>query len=134
MPVDHYPLLVPASALEPTIKFLVESLGHLGFHEFSRPIAGVVGLGETTPYFWISAISGLEDAALLPYLGKAHIAFAAENAQQVRDFHAAALKAGGTDNGAPGLREYYGPGYYGAFIKDPLLGVNWEVVSRNGEA
>ncbi len=37
----------------------------------------------------------------------------------VRRFHAAALSAGGTDNGGPGLREQYHPGYYGAFVCDP---------------
>ena len=48
-----------------------------------------------------------------------HIAFRAENRQQVRDFYDAALAAGGKDNGAPGLREEYHPTYYGAFIIDP---------------
>jgi catechol 2,3-dioxygenase-like lactoylglutathione lyase family enzyme len=51
--------------------------------------------------------------------GPLHIAFAAENREQVRSFHAAALAAGGKDNGAPGLREQYHPNYYGAFIIGP---------------
>jgi len=38
-----------------------------------------------------------------------HLAFAAENRQQVRDFHRAALEAGGKDNGAPGIRAYCHP-------------------------
>jgi len=48
-----------------------------------------------------------------------HIAFAADNREQVRRFHAAALAAGGKDNGGPGLREHYHPTYYGAFIIGP---------------
>jgi len=62
-----------------------------------------------------------------------HIAFRAENRQQVRDFYDAALAAGGRDNGAPGLREEYHPTYYGAFIIDPD-GHNIEAVCHAPEA
>ena len=48
-----------------------------------------------------------------------HIAFAAESREEVDAFHAAALAAGGRDNGAPGVRTEYSPGYYGAFVIDP---------------
>ena len=48
-----------------------------------------------------------------------HFCFAAPNAAAVDAFHAAALRAGGHDNGAPGLRPIYGPDYYAAFIIDP---------------
>jgi catechol 2,3-dioxygenase-like lactoylglutathione lyase family enzyme len=47
-----------------------------------------------------------------------HIAFAASSPEQVDAFHAAALAAGGSDNGAPGLRPYGGE-YYAAFVLDP---------------
>ena len=47
------------------------------------------------------------------------MAFGAREAEQVDAFHTAALAAGGTDNGAPGLRPIYHPGYYGAFVLDP---------------
>ena len=47
------------------------------------------------------------------------LCFAAENAAAVDAFHAAALRSGGQDNGAPGLRPIYGPDYYAAFIIDP---------------
>ena len=47
-----------------------------------------------------------------------HLAFQARDPAMVRAFHAAALAAGGTDNGAPGERDYH-PGYYGAFVLDP---------------
>jgi catechol 2,3-dioxygenase-like lactoylglutathione lyase family enzyme len=48
-----------------------------------------------------------------------HLAFSAVSRQAVDQFHAAALAHGGRDNGAPGLREHYGPNYYAAFVIDP---------------
>jgi catechol 2,3-dioxygenase-like lactoylglutathione lyase family enzyme len=48
-----------------------------------------------------------------------HVAFAADRREQVDAFHAAALAAGGQDNGAPGLRPEYSSEYYGAFVLDP---------------
>jgi len=48
-----------------------------------------------------------------------HVAFKADTRAQVDAFHAAALEAGGRDNGAPGLRPHYGPNYYAAFVHDP---------------
>ena len=48
-----------------------------------------------------------------------HLAFTAENHGQVQAFYAAALAAGGKDNGAPGLRPHYHPNYYGAFVIGP---------------
>jgi catechol 2,3-dioxygenase-like lactoylglutathione lyase family enzyme len=47
-----------------------------------------------------------------------HVAFEAKNSRQVDAFHAAALAAGGKDNGKPGYRDYW-PGYYAAFAYDP---------------
>jgi catechol 2,3-dioxygenase-like lactoylglutathione lyase family enzyme len=63
---------------------------------------------------------------------KQHTAFAARNRAEVDAFHAAALKAGGIDNGPPGLRNPtvgYPPGYYAAFVLDPD-GNNMEAVFR----
>lgn len=51
--------------------------------------------------------------------GAAHVAFAAGDRAAVDAFYEAALGAGGTDNGPPGVREHYHPGYYGAFVLDP---------------
>ena len=48
-----------------------------------------------------------------------HLAFRAASRRHVDEFHTAALAAGGTDNGAPGLRPHYHAGYYGAFVIDP---------------
>jgi catechol 2,3-dioxygenase-like lactoylglutathione lyase family enzyme len=52
-------------------------------------------------------------------VGRSHIAFEAQNQEQVDDFHAAGLEAGGRDNGAPGLRREYSSSYYAAYILDP---------------
>ena len=48
-----------------------------------------------------------------------HLAFAADRREQVDAFYAAALEAGGRDNGSPGLRPEYSESYYGAFVLDP---------------
>ncbi len=74
------------------------------------------------------AAAGLQQVKLWlvrPYLGYpatwgngTMVAFAASSRQQVRDFHAAALAAGGTDDGAPGLRPYH-PTFYSAYVRDP---------------
>ena len=60
-----------------------------------------------------------------------HVAFAAERRDQVDAFHAAALTAGGVDNGEPGPRPRYSAGYYGAFVLDPD-GHNIEAVYHGG--
>lgn len=70
-----------------------------------------LGFGSDRPFFWIGeggpAISGL------------HVAFAARDRATVDAFHRAAIAAGGTDNGKPGLRPHYHKDYYGAFVLDP---------------
>jgi catechol 2,3-dioxygenase-like lactoylglutathione lyase family enzyme len=76
------------------------------------------------PEFWIGA-HGIPP-------GPIHLAFRAENREQVRAFHRAALAAGGRDNGAPGLRPKYHPNYYGAFVYDPD-GHNVEAVCHQPE-
>ncbi|MES0863719.1 VOC family protein [Ruegeria sp. SCPT10] len=47
------------------------------------------------------------------------IAFEARNQQQVRDLHSAAVEAGGSDEGAPGFREYYEPNFFVGYLLDP---------------
>lgn len=78
---------------------------------------------EGRPYFWIG------DAGSAG--GKVHVAFAAQNRAAVDAFYAAAIAAGGKDNGPPGLREHYHPNYYGAFVLDPD-GHNVEAVCHHG--
>jgi predicted lactoylglutathione lyase len=62
-----------------------------------------------------------------------HLAFVAENRQQVDAFYRAALQAGGKDNGPPGLRPRYHEHYYAAFVIGPD-GHNIEVVCHEREA
>jgi len=69
------------------------------------------GYGTDRPTFWLR-----EGAPPNPPV---HVAFAAANRPAVDAFYRAAIKAGGTDNGAPGLRPQYHPDYYGAFVRDP---------------
>ena len=69
------------------------------------------GYGDNRPWFWLAE----QDATK----GKLHIALRAKSRADVDAFHAAALAAGGQDNGAPGLRPHYHPNYYGAFVLDP---------------
>jgi catechol 2,3-dioxygenase-like lactoylglutathione lyase family enzyme len=72
----------------------------------------VIGYGiAPKPDFWIH-----EGTPQKPHV---HIAFRAENKQQVDEFYKAALANGGTDNGAPGPRPHYHKDYYGAFVLDP---------------
>jgi catechol 2,3-dioxygenase-like lactoylglutathione lyase family enzyme len=65
-----------------------------------------------------------------PRTENVHLAFGTDRDDDVRSFHAAALAAGYEDNGAPGERLAYHPGYYGAFVLDPD-GNNVEVVNHN---
>lgn len=64
-------------------------------------------------------VSTAEAHADFHLTGRAHIAFQALDQAMVQRFHQAVLKAGGRDNGAPGFREKYHPGYYAAFTLDP---------------
>jgi len=60
----------------------------------------------------------LEPGLRTPIAG-AHLCFRAPNRPAVRAFHTAALAAGGSDDGPPGLRPQYHADYYGAFVRDP---------------
>jgi catechol 2,3-dioxygenase-like lactoylglutathione lyase family enzyme len=81
----------------------------------------VMGLGaDGKPFLWVSG------GGKVPHQ---HIALRAETREQVDAFHAAAVAAGGTDNGAPGLRPHYHANYYAAFVLDPE-GHNIEAVSH----
>jgi len=87
---------------------------------------------EPIPYLWIGTLRPsywVEGSR--PGINQAHIAFIAGSREMVDAFHAAALAAGGRDNGAPGPREGV-PHYYGAFVLDPD-GNNIEACVR-GEA
>jgi catechol 2,3-dioxygenase-like lactoylglutathione lyase family enzyme len=123
--IDH--LTVGVSDLARSRAFYVQALLPLGFSQIG---SGREGDGEIE--------FGLEEAADFAVStaystgAPVHVAFAADRREQVDAFHAAAIAAGGRDNGSPGLRPEYSDGYYGAFVLDPD-GHNIEAVCH-GEA
>ena len=127
--LDH--VGVEVSDYERSKAFYEAALAPLGVKLLMEIQSAAAGFGGDTehgpkPYFWISArgrtvVSG------------AHIAFGASDRETVDAFYAAALAAGATDNGAPGPRPIYHPGYYGAFVLDPD-GNNVETVCHRAES
>lgn len=93
--------------------FYTAALAPLGYELIMEiDVPGYVGLGfgiGKKPDFWVG--SGAPN-------GPVHVAIAAKDRAAVDAFHAAALAAGATDHGAPGLRAHYHPTYYGAFVLD----------------
>lgn len=87
------------------------------FQVLNIPISGT---GDD--YFWADELfisTADSQAAQGQLTGRHHLAFQAENRAMVDAFYKAALANGGKDNGAPGMRDHYHPGYYGAFVLDP---------------
>ncbi|CAH2409535.1 VOC family protein [Mesorhizobium escarrei] len=74
--------------------------------------AKVGGYGRDRPVFWLH--QGKDKPK-----DRQHVAFTARSRAEVDAFHAAAIAAGGKDNGGPGLRPHYHASYYGAFVFDP---------------
>ena len=121
MPIDHTAVNVTdlerskafySDALKPLGYSLIFEVGNfLGFSDGQMPSFGVVQREPT---------------------GGGHVAFSAGDRATVDAFHGAAVAAGGTDNGAPGLREHYHPTYYAAYVRD-LDGNNIEVVCHTPE-
>jgi catechol 2,3-dioxygenase-like lactoylglutathione lyase family enzyme len=103
--------------LERSKQFYEAALHPLGYRciRAARSIAGW-GFGHDEIGFWL-----IEAERPVPPDEKSalHFCFAAPDKASVDAFHAAALDAGGKDNGAPGPREKYGPDYYAAFVIDP---------------
>ncbi len=90
----------------------LKPLGYTCLHEFDSSL----GYGAKEAALWVSAAK----RPVPPYANSGlHFCFSAPSRQSVADFHDAALKAGGRDNGKPGLRADYGPNYYAAFVIDP---------------
>ena len=111
--------------------FFSAALGAIGYQklqEFGPEITGsvsVAGFGEAPKAdFWI--------AGGTPNKPALHVAFRVPARALVRAFHAAALTAGGTDNGPPGIRAHYHPNYYAAFVRCPD-GHNIEAVCHEPE-
>lgn len=69
------------------------------------------GTAEKPAFFWFGDNEAVGEGI--------HVAFDAATREAVREFHRAAVEAGGADNGPPGLRPHYGANYYAAFVLDP---------------
>jgi catechol 2,3-dioxygenase-like lactoylglutathione lyase family enzyme len=106
-------------------KFYDAALKPLGYSRLSDGETSL-GYGDKAVQLWLGATQKPVKADSESGL---HFCFAAKDRAAVDAFHAAALKAGGKDNGPPGLRPQYDPNYYGAFILDPD-GHNIEAVCR----
>lgn len=119
--IDH--LKVGVGDLARSRAFYVVALAPLGFGELSAD--------DSSASFGPPGLDDFIVTAELPAAPGLHVAFAAERRDQVDAFHAAALAAGGVDNGAPGVRSQYSAGYYGAFVLDPD-GHNVEAVCHGG--
>jgi catechol 2,3-dioxygenase-like lactoylglutathione lyase family enzyme len=108
--IDHMALDV--ADYERSKAFYEQALAPLGIKLLLEHEVGLCGFGGDFPFFWIG------QRGLGPQTG-VHVAFTARDREMVAAFHAAALAAGGSDNGGPGVREIYHPNYYGAFVLDP---------------
>jgi catechol 2,3-dioxygenase-like lactoylglutathione lyase family enzyme len=122
--LDHLGFAV--ADLDRARQFYAQALAPLGYAVIVDSQFGgkrFVGMGAGgKPDFWLE-----EGAKTGPRL---HIAFQAGTRATVDAFYRAALGAGGSDNGAPGLRPHYHPNYYGAFVIDPE-GHNMEAVCHS---
>jgi catechol 2,3-dioxygenase-like lactoylglutathione lyase family enzyme len=112
--LDH--LSIGVSDLERAAVFYDTALAALGYVRlFTHPRA--VGYGNPGDKDEQFAILKAGAEARAPGTG-CHIAISARTREAVHGFHAAAIGAGATDEGGPGPRPRYGPGYYAAFVRD----------------
>lgn len=108
--LDH--VTIGVTDLARSRAFYDAALAPLGIRWMAGEGADFAGYGDgEKAFFWIGRRPG-------PLTGT-HLAFTAADRATVALFHAAAIAAGGADNGAPGLRPHYHPDYYGAFVLDP---------------
>jgi catechol 2,3-dioxygenase-like lactoylglutathione lyase family enzyme len=115
--LDH--ITVPVRDLKKARAFYERTLGTLGM-KINAEYPDAFGMGSRKQLvFWLARDRSAS--------GDGHYAFRVERRDEVDAFHAAALEAGGSDNGAPGLRPGYGRNYYAAFARDQE-GNNIEVV------
>jgi catechol 2,3-dioxygenase-like lactoylglutathione lyase family enzyme len=128
--IDH--IGFPVSDYARATAFYKRALAPLGYTLIMEVPDSVTGSGAAAagfgrdgkPDFWIGGEGGLEKPV--------HVAIVADDRATVDAFYAAALAAGGKDNGAPGVRAHYHPNYYGAFVLDPD-GHNIEAVCHKPE-
>ena len=126
--LDH--LSLGTSDLARAAAFYDAVLAPLGYVRLWANDRGV-GYGKPGAKDEPFAIFGVGDRAHAPGPGW-HVALTAPDRAAVDAFHAAALRAGATDEGGPGLRPKYGPGYYAAFVRD-LDGYKIEAVFHEAQ-
>jgi catechol 2,3-dioxygenase-like lactoylglutathione lyase family enzyme len=112
--IDHVSIAV--RDLRNAEPFYVALLAPLGMRKLREWPNAAIGFGKTYPEFWINRREGI---ARVEQDSGVHICLRATDTRAVEDFHATALKAGGTSDGAPGVRAQYHSGYYAAFVRDP---------------
>ena len=112
--IDH--ISVAVRDLKKAEAFYAAALATLGLAKLREWPDAAIGFGKKYPEFWINKRGAMarvaEDSGV-------HICLRAPDTAAVDAFYAAALKAGGTSDGAPGLRPDYHASYYAAFIRDP---------------
>jgi catechol 2,3-dioxygenase-like lactoylglutathione lyase family enzyme len=119
--IDH--VGIDVRDIESATAFYEQALAPLGYTKL-REFPGAAGFGEQgKPDFWVAQRGNP---------GTSHVAILSRDRAGVDAFHAAALAAGGHDNGAPGLRPQYHETYYGAYVLDPE-GNNVEAVCHSPE-
>lgn len=111
--IDHVSMAV--RDLKAAARFYEPLLATLGLTRL-REWPTSIGYGKKYPEFWINERKGLEPVGAD---NGAHVCLRAREPAAVDAFHAAALAAGGTSDGAPGFRAEYHESYYAAFIRDP---------------
>ena len=112
--IDH--VSIEARDLQVSARFYEPLLATLGMTKLRDWPDAAVGYGKKYPEFWINR---RKDMAPVAADSGVHICLRAPSTQAVDAFHAAALAAGGSCDGAPGLRAHYHENYYAAFIRDP---------------
>ena len=128
--IDHISLAV--RDLKSAEAFYAALLAPLGMAKLREWPDAAIGFGKKYPEFWINKRAAMDRVAADSGV---HICLRAPDSAAVDAFHAAALVAGGTSDGAPGMRPEYYAHYYAAFIRD-LDGNRIEAVTflREGAA
>jgi catechol 2,3-dioxygenase-like lactoylglutathione lyase family enzyme len=111
--INH--MSIGVASVQNSKKFYDAALGALGYRCLSQDDSSL-GYGAMSAIFWLYAAKDLKAGDARPGM---HVCFDAKSTEAVDKFHAAGLKGGGKDNGAPGVRKDYSPTYYAAFLVDP---------------
>jgi catechol 2,3-dioxygenase-like lactoylglutathione lyase family enzyme len=112
--IDHVSIAV--RDLRKAEPFYAAVLSPLGMRKLREWPNAAIGFGKTYPEFWINRRESMDCVGADSGV---HICLRATDIRAVEDFHVAAIRAGGTSDGAPGVRAQYHSGYYAAFVRDP---------------